>query len=619
MFLIDREGDWWIGSKAGVLRYRGVRDPRALAAARPVATYTRRDGLAADVVIRLFEDSRGDVWIATVGEGQASGLSRWRRSSGTFDHFDAALPLGQYFVAALCEDPAGGIWIGLSGGAGLARYRDGRFTRVGHGAGGPTAPIRNLSIDSRGRLWVPTWGGGLVVATDARAEHPAFTTYTTARGLSSDWVTAIAEEAHGRIVVATARGIDRLDPTTGRVLSYPAGDGLPVGEMFAALRDRGGRVWLTSLFGVLRIESIAEAPLEPPAVLLTRVQAAERAVPTSALGQPGLPPLALRDGRNLHIEFVAPTSGPADGVRYQVKVLSTDGAWDPPSTHRSVTYANLAPGPYRFAVRAINADGVPGPEAGFAFVVPTPIWRRWWFVSLALLMVAGTGHGFYRRRLNRLLELARVRARIATDLHDDVGANLTRIAVLSEVARRQAAGASLDGQLASIAAVARESVASMSDIVWAISPDRDNLSELVRRMREYASEVFADVTLTFEGPPDTDPSALAVDVRREVFMIFKEAANNAARHSACSRARITLHVDASRLLLSVADDGAGFDSDDVRDGNGLASMRQRARRIGGTLEVTSAPGAGTVVRFELPVTRLRHPPEWVGDTAGART
>ena len=193
-----------------------------------------------------------------------------------------------------------------------------------------------------------------------------------------------------------------------------------------------------------------------------------------------------------------------------------------------------------------------------------------------------------------------MRTRIATDLHDDIGANLTRIAVLSEVVRRQSP-ADGDAQLASIAAVARESVTAMSDIVWAISPERDGLLDLTRKMREHAEEVFAagETRVTFTAPDITRNVRLSVDARRDIYLIFKEAINNAARHASGSRVDVELQLSGTQLILTVADDGAGFDPAVEADGNGLESMSRRAKRLGARFDVRSRPGAGTAVRLEV--------------------
>src|SRR5262249_7779122 len=154
------------------------------------------------------------------------------------------------------------------------------------------------------------------------------------------------------------------------------------------------------------------------------------------------------------------------------------------------------------------------------------------------------GYSLYRYRVARFVELERVRTRIATDLHDDIGANLTRIVILSEVAQQRLGGESqLNGSpFPSIARISRESVAAMSDIVWAINPRRDSLRDLVRRMRGFASEVFTsrNIEFHFHAPDPEQDIKLGPDLRRDIYLIFKEAVNNIVRHADCARAEIEL-------------------------------------------------------------------------------
>jgi len=208
-------------------------------------------------------------------------------------------------------------------------------------------------------------------------------------------------------------------------------------------------------------------------------------------------------------------------------------------------------------------------------------------------------YAFYRYRLARLIEVERIRTRIASDLHDDIGANLTRIAILSEVAHSQIHDnkPSIENPLSSIAQISRESVASMGDIVWAINPKRDHLIDLVQRMRRLASEVFAGRKIEFEfrAPESDDGLRLGADVRRDVFLIFKEAVNNAARHSDCSNVDIELRVERASILLTVRDDGRGFDTKASTEGNGLVSMKRRAEALGGDLWIESGEAKGTKI------------------------
>jgi two-component sensor histidine kinase len=320
-----------------------------------------------------------------------------------------------------------------------------------------------------------------------------------------------------------------------------------------------------------------------------------------------LPDLAA-DRNQLQIDFVGLSFAPGEVLRYQYRLEGADADWSPPAEQRTVNFANLASGHYRFLVRAVNSDGVASiAPAMITFIVLRPLWARWWFIALIMLTLGLISYSLYRYRLARLLEVANVRTRIATDLHDDIGANLTRIAILSEVAKQQLGNGDArdDGTLGAIARISRESVASMSDIVWAINPQRDQLLDLVRRMRQHAEELFTtrDIELRFEAPDAEHNLKVGVDVRRDLLLIFKEAVNNAARHSGCSRVEINLKLEGSQLGLLVKDNGEGFDTSIEGDGQGLVSMRRRAEKLGGTLKIEARPASGTTISLKIPLAR----------------
>jgi signal transduction histidine kinase len=268
-----------------------------------------------------------------------------------------------------------------------------------------------------------------------------------------------------------------------------------------------------------------------------------------------------------------------------------------------------------------------------------PFWRRWWFVSsvaLVLAVVAFAAQRMYAARRRdreradaalrlskeeRLAELERVRKRIATDLHDDIGASLTQITVLSEVARQSLSREGFQSeQLGQISAVSNELVEAMSDIVWAINPKKDHLSDLVHRMRRFASDVFTarGLAFTFDAPDAARDTRLGASVRREVFLIFKESVNNVLKHASAASVRVNFRLEAGRLELVISDDGRGFEPvdsvtlsgeyepTDGTGGNGLYSMRRRAAEMGGSYEVRSKPGEGTTVTLSLPAAPAAH-------------
>ncbi len=350
-----------------------------------------------------------------------------------------------------------------------------------------------------------------------------------------------------------------------------------------------------------------ESQLSAPPILITGLRVAGSAQTVADLGESFMRGFEFRPSQNqVEIDFVGLAFGAGETLEYQYRLDGADRDWQPMTLLRAVNYANLAPGRYRFLVRAMNAEGQFSPTpASVEFTILAPIYQRWWFVAIVAALVGLITYGLYRIRVRRLVELERVRTRIAADLHDDIGANLTKIGILSEVVRQQAKA--LDGRMAeplsSIARISRESVASMSDIVWAINPGRDTLRDLTRRMREFAGEIFSNRNIEFElsAPASETYVKLGADVRRAVFLIFKEAVNNIVRHSDCDKADIELRVEGSHLVLTVSDDGKGFDATRETAGNGLASIRSRAASMAGEVEIGSREPSGTRVTLRLPI------------------
>ena len=212
-----------------------------------------------------------------------------------------------------------------------------------------------------------------------------------------------------------------------------------------------------------------------------------------------------------------------------------------------------------------------------------------------------------RSREERFAELERVRRRIATDLHDDIGSSLTRISLLSEVVGRQVSDveAPVKAPLSSIAQLSRELVDSMSDIVWAINPTKDHLSDLSQRMRHFASDVFTarGIDFRFVAPDAESNIKVGANFRRELFLLFKEAVNNAVRHSRCTEAAIDFRQDAATLLLTVRDNGRGFDILKKSAGHGLVSMRERTEGLAGKLEIVSGENEGTTLTVAIPLSQ----------------
>ncbi|MCB1009654.1 MAG: hypothetical protein KDB94_12285 [Acidobacteria bacterium] len=605
----DSRGEWWVPTSGGLYRFARQRRVEDLAHARPLGVYGLRSELGSDRIFRLFEDSRSDVWVGAFGPVR---LARFERATGRFRRLAPAAGAPSDVPTAFAEDAGGAVWIGFYEG-GVARYRDGRFETFGAAEGVPVGFVSTLLADARGALWLGTSSGGLARAVEPTAPRPRF---APAPGLPPgglDRVNCLVEDLAGRIYVGTDRGIERLDPERGVLRHFDTANGLAGNEVVAARRDGRGDLWFATSGGASRLHPVADGPPRPPRIQITEVRAGGRALPVPELGVPELAPFRVPAGvYEIEIGFGAVDLSAIGGLRYQVSVDSRrDGEWDPPSRERRVHLVGLGPGEYQFRARALRGDGVASAPVTLPFTVMPPFWRRGAFLTAVGLLVVAAVVGAVRLRLRRLAALQAVRERISADLHDELGLSLSRIAMLSEVARRRA-GPAAEESLVTIGDSARELIDATSDMAWALDPRRDDLGSLLARLRRLASDVFegAGVAWSFDAPDCCDRLPLAAEVRRHLFLILKEALHNAARHSGASTVRLALAVREGCLEAEVRDDGRGFDAGGRApgaDGSGVASMTRRARELGGELEIESSVGRGTRVRLRAPVGRDRRP------------
>jgi ligand-binding sensor domain-containing protein/two-component sensor histidine kinase len=601
---LDREGRWWVLTDRGLCRFPKVRNVSELRTTRPVV-YTTSNGMPGDSVFCIHEDSKGDFWVATFSNSPVR-LSRLEPETGILHPSGDLRDLPPSNTpSSFCEDRAGNLWMSFYSG-GLGRIRGGRFQFFSSADGLPQGGTWSMYLDLSGRLWFGSSLGGVGRVDDSDGDRPRFVMFTTADGLASNAVRCVTQDNFGRIYVGTGAGVDRLDPATDSIRHFTAKDGLANDFVTSAFRDRQGRLWFGTLSGLSRLIPQPDRPQATRPAFINGLRIGGVAYPVSELGDASLPELTVGSNQNsIQIDFFGIGFGSGELLRYQYRLDGTGQGWSEPTDQRTVNYPALPPGRYGFQVRAVKADGVASFEpAAFSFTILPPLWRRWWFISSAAVIAALLFYALYRYRVDRLLEVERVRTRIAADLHDDIGATLSQIAVLSEVVRKQMPreNAQLSKTLSSIARGSLAAVDSMSDIVWAINPEKDHLLNLTQRMRRLASEVLpaSNIEFQFIAPPSESDVKLGANVRREVFLIFKESLNNTVRHSGCMRAKIELQVDRSSLFLRFWDDGRGFDPNLTADGNGLRSMRVRAAALKGEFSIDSVNGGGTTTRLKIP-------------------
>jgi signal transduction histidine kinase len=239
-------------------------------------------------------------------------------------------------------------------------------------------------------------------------------------------------------------------------------------------------------------------------------------------------------------------------------------------------------------------------------VITPPFWQEWWFRVLAGLTLVALLAWAYHLRVAKLLEIERLRLRIASDLHDDLSSDLSAIAVATDMMQRRAELPEAErGRLAELRDKYLQMAGALRDTVWYVQPEHDSLAATILRMKVTAGDLLGDTPFDFEATTVDGDAAVHMGARRDLFLVYKELIHNAARHARASRVKVELRAHGGRVTLRVSDDGVGFDPAAAPAGEGLRSLRRRADRMGARLEIASRPGEGTTATLDAELARTR--------------
>jgi ligand-binding sensor domain-containing protein len=596
-----RNGEIWVGTQ-----YEGLN--RYLPATNSFDRFThdsRNAGsLAQNSVFAILEDRAGTLWAGT-----GDGLDRYDDCTGTFTHHRQPGPdpgsISGNWVWSLCEDRHGQLWVGTWG-MGLNRY-DGeqkRFTHYLHNPADSTSLSNNTILcitgDPDGDLWIGTEGGGLD-RFDPRKGF--FQRYGERDGLPSDVVYGIVRDGRGNLWLSTNRGVSRFNPLAGTFRNFDYSDGLQNNEFNQGAYCAGGdgTIYFGGIegFNEFRPDAITDNP-SMPTVVLTGLSV--NGQPLSGVHTaPMMPRVTLAyDENNLTFEFVALEYTAPEKNEYACMLEGSDATWVHLGTRRYVNYSKLEGGDYTFRVRASNNDGVwnMGGLAVSISIIP-PFWQTWVFRILLVGGIGGLLLLVFRYRVAQLIAIERMRVRIASDLHDDIGSTLTKIAVQSEVIQSINDPGKIRLLSQQIGASSREVIQALADVVWSIDARHDTVGNLLDRTKDFALEVLTPrhIMVKFSQNGLNAASTLPVELRQNIYLIFKEAVNNIARHSDACHVTISFDNTDGSFRMVVADDGKRVSEGFLEGGHGLRNMEMRARRIQGALEIRCHDGVRiTLVR-----------------------
>jgi ligand-binding sensor domain-containing protein/signal transduction histidine kinase len=642
----DSGGAIWVGYHGSGLAV--LRDGR-------IRTYTTADGLASDIVNAIRESRNGDLLIATRGglswmhagrfsnytlpdaPGSAPMLDVLEDDQGriwaaaatgvyrmTGSHFSKVVQAGTLLKGTpdvLAAGVQGSIWVGTDGG-GLWQIANGRTSSFSVPEGMGSDATRSLYEDPDGTLWVGTLGGGLNAFRNG-----SFIRYTTKDGLLSNNISHIEDDGQGFLWLSTHRGICKVakrqlrDLAAGRVhsvtpINYGVEDGLRSSQVApgyptggGGTRTRDGRLWFPTTKGLAVIDPKSEkrGSLPAPTLEFIEVTVDGRKVDVRHPGR-------LRPGpRQIQFRYAAIHLNNAEHVRYEYLLDGLDPEWIPAGNRRVVQYTSLPHGQYCLRVRALLPEHSVS-EASFDFEVLPHFYQNRNFIWLCIVLVLAAVYGIYQFRLRQIrLRFSLVldeRARIAREIHDTLSQGLVGICsqlnALAGCIRANEAG--VEEQLEMARMMARHSLTearrSLMDLRVPLLDDLDLPAALTAAFPQWTSGSGTRVEIQVCGSRREFPQG----VEQNVFRITREAVTNAAKHGAATAVLIRLQTDTRSLILTIADNGCGFDSAtafSISDGHfGLLGMRERAQHLDGDFEFTSQPGTGTLIRVTIPL-----PPE----------
>ncbi len=566
-------------------------------------------------IYTLFQSRDGKVWA-----GGKNGLGCFDGQHWKF--FSSADGLPPNAVRALADDDLGNLWIGTEGG-GLFFLHGGKISSFNS----PVKDISCLLVDRENELWVGTSAHGL-----ARLQKGSWAEFTKADGLINDLGYLIEDELTN-LWIGSYEGLMRVEKKS--LADFAADHSRKIsgrtfltrecsaGAQPAAIRTRDGKLWFPTTEGFVFVSPVELKPdTNPPPVVIESVLVDGVPQKNNPLSSTWPERVTLRpENEQLEIHFTSLNfSAPKHAqlaVRFKYQLEGRDKKPTDAGGERVAHFSKLTPGNYVFRVTACNEDGFWNDTgATIAVTVEPPFWRTPSFLAAAAVVFLGTLAGIIylvsTAKLKRQLRVAQQkemieheRARIARDLHDQLGANLTQVTLLGEMAEADKdLPVEVEQHAQQICATARETTRSLDEIVWAVNPSNDTLASLATYACKYAQDYFAlaDVSYRAELPTQIPPTPILPEVRHNVFLAFKEAVNNVVKHAHATEARVKLELAADKFILSVTDNGRGLGDLSAKQlRNGLKNMRRRLADVRGEFEIVPGETGGTVVKLTVPV------------------
>lgn len=588
---LSGDGSIWFGGEDKL--YHIVTGPQGMIRSEKIALPVAPKQQVKAIVF----DAKGIMWAGI----KNAGLLRYDPAAKTFFLFKGTNDLFSTVpVSALCAARRDTLLIGTKG-AGLL-IMDTRTEKMNALQFDKAQPsdyliINAIYCDTKNNTWCATEGNGLWYTNSI---FSTFTHYTTKDGLQSMTIDQVMEDDAGQLWLNTGLGIEVIDPVQKRFVHYTEKDGLNSNQDSYLIKKSSGGLMRIDFNG-LHIFNSASVNLNKnaPPVYINHIQVLDKIIPIFKDTSLHL----SHDQNYISFDYVALNYTQSFKNRYAYYLEGLDKKWIDADDRRFATYANLDPGTYTFKVKACNNNGVWN-ETGtsIAIVISPPWWRTWWFYILVFISISSAAYFLFQYRLQQKLKALELRNTISRDLHDEVGSTLSSIGFLSSMVLGDAENnPKLQNTLSTISESSTRMLDAMNDIIWNIKPENDTLENINARMISFASELLEarKITLNYQLADNLKHLKLGLTVRHDFYIIFKEAVNNLAKYSCATEAIINLEIQHNWLVLSISDNGKGFDTQTVTRGNGLKNMQSRAKKMGAQFSLQSSQGKGTVIILKV--------------------
>lgn len=548
----------------------------------------------------LYEDDDGVLWMAT-DDNKLFILKNDQLQPVQFPfHPDD-------FITTIFKDNNGILWLGFRTGGVLKCRIDNTVLRTvkeySSRTGFSDIRIRSCHADGKGNILFGTRTNGLFIFSlnSNRLWH-----INNNSGLDAAWVISIDND-DSLAYLATNKGLYLLKTQTD--YSHPqitpvnfTSDEISSQVDYVLVDEK--KVWVGSNGLIQFFPQKLKKDTMPPPVYITQVSVQGKADSSWLPYSVQQNTLHLSYNRNvIAFEFAGIHLKDEDELHYHYKLEGQDKDWSAVTNRNFVSY-NLPPGRYRFLVQAENANGTwSNHSASYSFIIAQPFWTTWWFMAFILSSVMILAYFIYRYRLQQAVKLERLRYKISTDLHDDIGSTLSSISILSEMALTEHNHQQSEAMVSEIKENSLDLMEKMDDIVWSINPKNDSLGSLLLRIKRFSSKLFEakDIDYSIDIDKSVAEIKLPMEYRQHIYLILKEAINNLVKYSGATKAAIEVNFENAYLKIRISDNGKGFDLNSANSGNGIVSMKSRAAIMKANLKIETSKGEGTTLRVQVKI------------------